>query len=138
MLFRSQVEAEKALAAEKQKVEPRFQALGVPMPEGHVRGESLLESINPLNWFRSGPNLADKDKVNQLHSEWLIKQATIADQWKKIGEEYTENTLSPRRQDVKVTQFGLAWAPFWEINNAGRIERWPAYQQPGAFSPSPS
>ena len=41
------------------------------------------------------------------HSEWLVKQAEIVDQWKKAAAEYTETALSPRRQDVQVTQFGL-------------------------------
>jgi hypothetical protein len=123
--------ADQELAAEKLKFEPRFLALGVPMPEGaSVPGEeSLLDVINPLNWFRSAPKPTDKDKINKLHSEWLTKQAAIVDKWKKLGEEYTETTLSPRRQDVQVTAFGLAWAPYWEIDNAGRIERVPAYHQ---------
>jgi hypothetical protein len=122
------LEADKALAAEKAKVAPKFAALGVPMPEGHVRDEgSPLDVLNPLSWFRSAPKPADKDQINKLHSEWLIKQADIVDKWKAIGETYTEVTLSPRRQDVQVTQFGLAWAPFWEIDNAGRVERVPVY-----------
>jgi hypothetical protein len=121
-------EAEKALAAERLKYEPRFQALGVPTPEGHVREEeSLLDAINPLNWFRAAPRPEEKDRINTLHAEWLSKQADIIATWQKIGEEYTENTLTPRRQDVQVTQFGLAWAPFWEIENAGRLERISAY-----------
>jgi hypothetical protein len=123
-------EAEKALGALRQKVEPQFQALGVPMPEGHVReGESLLDAFNPLHWFKAAPRPDVTDRVNKLHSEWLIKQAEVVAQWKKVGEEYTETTLAPRRQDVQVTQFGLAWAPFWEIDNAGRIERVPAYHR---------
>ena len=123
-------EAEKALAALKLKYEPLFLALGVSMPEGHVRSEeSLLDSINPLNWFRSAPQPADDSKINKLHSEWLIKQSEVVEKWKKVGEEYAENTLAPRRQDVQVTQFGLAWLPFWEIENGGRLERVRAYHQ---------
>jgi hypothetical protein len=126
-------EAEKALVAEKRKYEPKFQALGVPMPEGHVRGEeSLLDTLNPLNWFRSAPKRTDEDRINKLHSEWLLKQAELVNKWKQVGEEYAETTLAPRRQDVQVTQFGLAWAPFWETDNAGRVERTPAYHCEGA------
>jgi hypothetical protein len=122
-------EAEKSLAAEKLKYEPKFLALGLPIPEGHVRGEeSLLDTLNPLNWFRAAPKRTDESRINQLHSEWLTKQADIVAQWKKVGEEYTENTLAPRRQDVQVTQFGLAWLPFWEIDRGGQIERVPAYR----------
>ncbi len=121
-------EAEKTLAAEKLTYEPQFVALGVPIPEGHVRGEeSLLDTLNPLNWFRSAPKRTDESKIDRLHSEWLTKQADIVAQWKKVGEEYTDNTLAPRRQDVQVTQFGLAWLPFWEVDHGGQVERVPAY-----------
>jgi len=126
----AQQQAAATVATEKAKVEPKFQALGVAVPEGHSRAEdSLLDLVNPLNWFRAAPKPTHKDKIDKLHSEWLIKQAEIADQWRKIGEEYTETTLAPRRQDVQVTQFGLAWAPFWEVASAGKIERTPAYHQ---------
>jgi hypothetical protein len=122
-------EAEKTLAAEKLKYEPKFLALGIPIPEGHVRGEeSLLDTLNPLNWFRATPTRTEESTINQLHSEWLVKQADIVAQWTKVGEEYTENALAPRRQDVQITQFGLAWLPFWEIDRGGQIERVPAYR----------
>ena len=57
----------------------------------------------------------------------MAEQAEIIARWKQTGEEYTENTLAPRRQDVQITQFGLAWAPFWESDAGGRVERAPAY-----------
>jgi len=123
-------EADKELMALRRMYEPQFQALGVPVPEGHVReDESLLDAFNPLHWFRTAPRADTKDRVNKLHSEWLIKQADVVAQWKKAGDEYTETTLAPRRQDVQVTQFGLAWVPYWEIDNSGRTERVPAFQQ---------
>jgi hypothetical protein len=107
-------EAEKVLTAEKAKFEAKFRALGVPMPEGHVREEgSLLDLLNPLNWLKSMPKRHVEDKVQKLHVEWLTRQAEIASQFKAAGEEYSETTLAPRRQDVQVTQFGLAWVPTW-------------------------
>jgi hypothetical protein len=122
-------EAAKEIASERAKFEPKFTELGVPMPEGHFRDEgSLLDYLNPLNLFRAGPSTTTRDKVQKLHSQWLTRQAEIADRWKKRGEEYAETTLSPRRQDVRVTQFGLAWVPFWQVEGAGgRVELMPAY-----------
>jgi hypothetical protein len=118
----AQQEAEKTIAVEKLKYEAKFAALGVPMPQGVVREEeSLLDVINPLSWFRSAPKPGEKDKVNKLHSEWLTKRAEIIEKWRKLGEEYSENTLAPRRADVQVTQFGLAWVPFWESANGERV-----------------
>ncbi len=110
----AQQEADKTIAAEKTKYEAKFRALGVPMPEGHVRGEdSLLDLFNPLKWFKSTPSRSVEDKVQKLHVEWLTRQADITGKAKAAGEEYTETQLSPRRQDVQVTQFGLAWLPVW-------------------------
>jgi hypothetical protein len=122
-------EAAREIAAERANYEPKFAELGVPMPEGHVREEeSLLDYLNPLNLFRAAPRAATRDKVQKLHSQWLSKQADIVDRWKKRGEEYSETTLSPRRPDVRVTQFGLAWAPFWRLEGAGgRLELVAAY-----------
>jgi hypothetical protein len=121
--------AENTMAAEKLKYEPKFLAMGIPIPEGHTRGEeSLLDTLNPLNWFRSAPTRIEESKITQLHSEWLIKQADIVSQWTKVAEEYTETTFAPRRQDVQITQFGLAWLPFWEIDHGGQIEHVPAYR----------
>jgi hypothetical protein len=49
--------------------------------------------------------------------------------WKQIGEEFAEIQLTPRRADVRVTQFGLAWAPFWTVAAAdGRTRLVPAYR----------
>jgi hypothetical protein len=122
-------EAAKEIEAERAKYEPKFAELGVPMPEGHVRDEgSLLDYLNPLNFFRATSSAATRDKVQKLHTQWLAKQGEIADRWKKRGEEYTETTLAPRRPDVRVTQFGLAWAPYWQLEGAGgRVELVPAY-----------
>jgi hypothetical protein len=122
-------EAAKEIAAERANYEPKFAELGVPMPEGHSREEgSLLDYLNPLNLFRAAPSAATRDKVQKLHSQWLTKQAEIAGRWKKRAEEFAETKLSPRRQDVRVTQFGLAWAPFWQVEGAGgRAELVPAH-----------
>ena len=88
----AQMELDQALAAEKRKYEQKFLALGVPMPEGHVRDEaSLLDVINPLNWFGAAPKRSNEDKISKLHTEWLTKQGDLVNQWRKIGEEYTEN-----------------------------------------------
>ena len=39
--------------------------------------------------------------------------AEIEVKWKRVGEEATAIQVKPRKADVHVTHFGLAWAPFW-------------------------
>jgi hypothetical protein len=129
-------EAGKAIAEERARYQPKFEALGVTMPEGsgeqEKHGSSLLNLVNPfklIGWLTSKPPAKDQGKVERLTSEWFAKQAAIYEKSKLVGEEATDNNLSPRRQDVQVVRFGLAWAPFWEVQNpAGGTQLVPAYR----------
>jgi hypothetical protein len=51
-------------------------------------------------------------KQRDLEAEWQGKIAALFEKWRQIGEEYGELLLTPRKVDVQVTAFGLAWAPF--------------------------
>ena len=68
-------------------------------------------------------------KVERLEAEWFARQAAIHEKWRQVGEAYEDVPLTPRRQDVQVTAFGLAWAPFWELQaQPGRVEWVAAYR----------
>jgi hypothetical protein len=46
------------------------------------------------------------------------------------AEDYAEVLLTPRRAEIQVTHFGLAWAPFWRGNGADEAgEMRPAYRR---------
>ena len=50
-------------------------------------------------------------------------------EWKNAGEDSDEVTLTPRKTDVTVTHFGLAWAPCWEVAGpGGLVDIKPAYR----------
>jgi hypothetical protein len=131
-------EAEKTLAAEMRKYQPRFEALGskVPNSGGPGRGGfSITDMINPLKWIFGGtakpaPRTArQQEALGRLEADWYARRAAIFEKWKQIGEEYTEIQLTPRRADVHITRFGLAWAPFWQIPSAsGGMQMVPAYR----------
>ncbi len=130
-------ETEKAVAAEKVKYLPKFQALGAPMPiwTGAEKSEgSVLDLVNPLHWLRvagkANKSAAPKgDKLAKLESEWLAKQVALHEKWRLVGEEYSDIPLTPRRQDVQVTGFGVAWAPFWQVQTQpGRLDWVPGYR----------
>src|SRR5207245_6613636 len=102
--------------------------LGEKVPEGFgvvEHGTTMLEALNPLTWismpFASRPTAADKDKLNKLREEWFTKQRDILEKWQKIGEEHTDIPLTPRRQDVIVTDFGVAWVPYWQVPGRGDL-----------------
>ncbi len=126
--------ADVEMAQEKNRYAPKFAALGAKVPEGPVEQQSsLLNVVNPLAWvsfaFSSRPSAATKDKLEKLRAEWFARQQSIAEKWRQVGEEHTDIPLTPRRQDVLVTDFGLAWTPFWQVPGAGgRVELVAAYR----------
>ena len=50
----------------------------------------------------------------KLQDEWRQKVAAVAEKWKKFAEESAELQLKARKTDIRITHFGLAWAPFWQ------------------------
>ncbi|MCI0462175.1 MAG: DUF87 domain-containing protein [Gemmataceae bacterium] len=130
----AQQEADKAVAAERLRYQPKFDALGVKMPEEQPQeGGSVLNLVNPFWWFgmtskgKSAPK--GQGKAGKLEAEWLARRAAIYEKWRQVGEEYSDVPLTPRRQDVQVMACGLAWAPFWQVQTQpGRVDWVPAYR----------
>jgi hypothetical protein len=113
-------EAEKALATEKVKFGPRYAALGVQLPEERpVAEEQSAGWLGWLSFFAREPvqpasqplNAKQQARLNDLENAWHAKKAEIADKWKRLGEDIAELPLTPRKSDVRVTEFGLAWLP---------------------------
>jgi hypothetical protein len=134
-------ERDKALELERAKFRPKFQALGAELPAERApraaRGAALslllwvLGWLNPFRWFSSrkqpGRRSGGKqdEKVRKLRTDYESKRAEIFTRWQQAAEEVTPLQLKPRKADVRVTHFGLAWAPFWRTGVA-RVE--PAYR----------
>jgi serine/threonine protein kinase len=109
-------EAAQALAMEKAKLAPRFQALGMAVPEEPRGADKSANST--LTWLLSSVWSVVKDDAKELNerqrklkADYLAKQAEIHEKWKRVGEEYTPIQVKPRKGDVRVTHFGLAWVP---------------------------
>jgi hypothetical protein len=108
-------EAAQALAMEKAKFTPRFQALGMSVPDDPRGADSSGNSL--LGWLFSAIRPSKKDdephdpKQRKLTADYRAKQAEIHEKWKRVGEEYTPIQVKPRKVDVRVTHFGLAWLP---------------------------
>jgi predicted RNA-binding Zn-ribbon protein involved in translation (DUF1610 family) len=112
-------EAAQALAMEKAKFTPRFQALGLAVPDdptgADASGNSLLgwlfSAVLPSRKEEGPPQTRQEEKERKLTADYRAKQAEIHEKWKRIGEEYTAIQIKPRKVDVRVTHFGLAWLP---------------------------
>jgi hypothetical protein len=65
-----------------------------------------------------------KDEIRRLEQELedlrheMEEEATlIADRWAEVAEANEVHPVKPRRSDVKVVLFGLAWLPSWEVSH---------------------
>jgi hypothetical protein len=112
-------QAEKALEMEKVKFTPKFEALGMKLPEEPVQRHAgfwswLTASVTPVSKAPSGPPSSRlEEKQRKLTADYQSKKNEICEKWKRIGEEAVPIDVKPRKADVRVTHFGLAWAPFW-------------------------
>jgi hypothetical protein len=57
------------------------------------------------------PSNRQEEKERKLMADYEAKQGEIAEKWRRVGEEYAPLRIKPRKSDVRVTQFGLAWMP---------------------------
>ena len=113
-------EAAKGHDAERVKYLPRFNALGVPLPAfSPVKTEEKRGSI--LEWMLLSPFKLGAPVVNtltppskkqiDLEAEYKGKVGALYEKWRQIGEDHGEVLLTPRKVDVQVTTFALAWGP---------------------------
>lgn len=58
------------------------------------------------------------DRIARLKADYQAKGDEIRERFRRLGGEANEVQVRPRKTDVRVTHFGLAWAPFWR--QAGR------------------
>jgi hypothetical protein len=114
-------EAGQALADARERYAPRFSRLGAELPaekaETKHGGSWLPDFLGGFSWASSPakPNLSAKDqeKLRRLGTEWQGVREEIARKYKQAASECAALQLTPRRNDVRVTKFGLGWAPFW-------------------------
>jgi hypothetical protein len=53
------------------------------------------------------------DKIARLEGDLQAKRDEIRERFRRAGEEAVAVQLKPRKTDVRITHFGLAWTPFW-------------------------
>jgi hypothetical protein len=134
-------EAERALEEEKHRYAPKFQALNAELPDPTLAKPGGSSWLPDLGWGlfamaawtspRPAARLSEKQqaKLRALEKEWRQRWAEVTDKWRRAGEEYAELQLTPRKADVQVSHFGLAWVPFWNLAGPdGRPDLRPAYR----------
>jgi hypothetical protein len=117
-------EAGKAYEAERLKYLPKFNALNLPMPAlsaeqrggsdtgGGVLGWVLAPLKLGASAVKAVAGAVPTKKQVELEADWKGRVGALYEKWRQVGEDHTELLLTPRKVDVQVTAFGLAWAPF--------------------------
>jgi hypothetical protein len=117
-------EAGKAYEAERLKYLPKFNALNLPMPAlsaeqrggsdagGGVLGWVLAPLKLGASAVKAVAGAQPTKKQVELEADWKGRVGALYEKWRQVGEDHTELLLTPRKVDVQVTAFGLAWAPF--------------------------
>lgn len=107
-------------------------------------GSSILRTL--LGWGRSTPKLPQSDYAGErrvqrassevekrrLERERFVAEyhqsiAAIRDKWQQKAEDVRELRISPRKSDIRILAFGLAWTPHWVLEAEGTTITLPAY-----------
>jgi hypothetical protein len=68
------------------------------------------------------------EEIEELKEEAKAEMQELTDQWAAFIDEVEEEEVRPRRADVQVSLFALAWVPRWEIMAAGQVLSMPAVE----------
>jgi hypothetical protein len=113
------IEARKALQMEKVKYAPRFEAFGMKLPDEAVEDSGgfwawLTGSAATASRTPPGPPTSRmEEKQRKLAGDYQAKKNEICEKFKRIGEDASPVEFKPRKIDVRITQFGVAWVPCW-------------------------
>jgi hypothetical protein len=133
-------EAARALEAEKRKYAPKFKALNADVPDDPTAARQGGSWFPDLGWGlfamawaapRPAPRLSEKERarLEALTNEWRERWQEVTGKWQQAGDDSAELQLTPRKADVRVTHFGLAWVPYWNLTGAdGQAQLLPAYR----------
>jgi hypothetical protein len=69
-----------------------------------------------------------EEQIEELEEEARREVAEITERWQTYLEEVEEEEVKPRRTDVQISLFALAWLPRWEVEVAGQILTVPAFE----------
>jgi TolA-binding protein len=61
-----------------------------------------------------------EEDVKELEEELQEEVAAIRARWEEALTELEEYEVRPRRTDVQISLFGLAWSPHWQITYRDR------------------
>jgi Helicase HerA, central domain len=103
----------RAIEIEQEKFRPRFRNFDTELPED-------------LKAQKKKPPVFDEkkqEKFDKLCADYDSKKAEISARWRQDGEAVTPVQLKPRKGDIQVTYFGIAWVPYRLVRSAKGVTR---------------
>jgi hypothetical protein len=67
-------------------------------------------------------------QIDELEAEAQQANEELTAKWQKLMDEIEPIEVRPRRTDVQVSLFALAWLPHWEVTLAGQTLSLPAFE----------
>jgi len=69
-----------------------------------------------------------KKDLAELQAELADELDELEDRWEDIAARVGEVKLTPYKKDIHIELFGVAWMPFWQVEQGGEILSIPGYQ----------
>jgi hypothetical protein len=69
-----------------------------------------------------------EEEIEELEEEAKLEVEDLVHKWGELLDEVEEEEVRPRRADVRVNLFALAWVPRWEVMVAGDALTMPAFE----------
>ncbi len=69
-----------------------------------------------------------QEQLGELREEMEAELDAVEAKWEALMADTTELTVAPRKTDVRLPLFGVAWLPHYRVSDdAGRVVELPAY-----------
>jgi hypothetical protein len=69
-----------------------------------------------------------EERIDELEAEAKAELEDLSDKWNALLEEVEELEVRPRRTDVRLNLFALAWVPRWEVMIGDQALSMPAFE----------
>lgn len=68
-----------------------------------------------------------QEQLNELQSQQAQALATVDEKWNRVITQSSELTINPTKSDIYSEAFGVAWIPYYLVDNAGQKLELPAF-----------
>ena len=71
---------------------------------------------------------AFEKQMEELEAEAADEVEAVTNKWNELIDDVQEVEVRPRRADVRLDLFALAWLPYWQLGSGDQARLAPAYE----------